>query len=66
VPSQTPSLPATNVKAGPGRGPACASTWAVGLIGPIERDPGSRHRRYRDEDLDRLQALACLRAAAGW
>jgi MerR family copper efflux transcriptional regulator len=34
----------------------------VGLIGPIERDPSSRHRRYRDEDLDTLQALACLRA----
>ena len=34
----------------------------VGLIGPIERDPSSRHRRYRDEDLDTLQALACLHA----
>jgi MerR family transcriptional regulator, copper efflux regulator len=34
----------------------------VGLIGPIERDPSSRHRRYREEDLDTLQALACLRA----
>jgi MerR family copper efflux transcriptional regulator len=34
----------------------------VGLIGPIERDPSSRHRRYRDEDVDTLQALACLRA----
>ena len=34
----------------------------VGLIGPIARDPSSRHRRYRDEDLDILQALACLRA----
>lgn len=34
----------------------------VGLIGPIERDPSSGHRRYRDEDLDTLQALACLRA----
>jgi len=34
----------------------------IGLIGPIERDPTSRHRRYRDEDLDTLQALACLRA----
>ena len=34
----------------------------VGLIGPIARDPTSRHRRYRDEDLDDLQALACLRA----
>ena len=34
----------------------------IGLIGPIARDESSRHRRYRDEDLDVLQALACLRA----
>jgi MerR family copper efflux transcriptional regulator len=34
----------------------------VGLIGPVRRDPSSRHRRYRPEDLDTLQALACLRA----
>ncbi len=34
----------------------------VELIGPIARDPISRHRRYRDEDVDTLQALACLRA----
>ena len=34
----------------------------VGLIGPIERDASSRHRRYREQDLDTLQALACLRA----
>jgi MerR family transcriptional regulator, copper efflux regulator len=34
----------------------------VGLIGPIERDGSSGHRRYRDEDVDTLQALACLRA----
>jgi MerR family copper efflux transcriptional regulator len=34
----------------------------VGLIGPIDRDASSGHRRYRDEDLDTLQALACLRA----
>jgi MerR family transcriptional regulator, copper efflux regulator len=27
----------------------------VGLIGPIERDPSSRHRRCREEDLDTLQ-----------
>jgi MerR family transcriptional regulator, copper efflux regulator len=33
----------------------------VGLIGPIARDASSGHRRYRDEDLDTLQALACLR-----
>jgi len=34
----------------------------VGLIGPIRRDPSSGHRRYDDEDLDAIQALACLRA----
>ena len=33
----------------------------VGLIGPIARDASTGHRRYRDEDLDTLQALACLR-----
>jgi DNA-binding transcriptional MerR regulator len=34
----------------------------VGLIGPIARDPSSGHRRYREQDIDSLQALACLRA----
>src|SRR5882762_95468 len=34
----------------------------VGLIGPIARDASSGHRRYRDEDVETLQALACLRA----
>jgi MerR family copper efflux transcriptional regulator len=34
----------------------------VGLIGPIARDPSSRHRRYRDGDVDDIQILACLRA----
>src|ERR1700691_3087470 len=34
----------------------------VGLIGPIARDAKSGHRRYGDDDLDTLQALACLRA----
>ena len=34
----------------------------VGLVGPVDRDERSGHRRYRDEDLDVLQALACLRA----
>jgi MerR family transcriptional regulator, copper efflux regulator len=34
----------------------------VGLIGPVARDQSSGHRRYREEDLDTLQALACLRA----
>jgi MerR family copper efflux transcriptional regulator len=34
----------------------------VGLISPVERDPSSGHRRYREEDVDSLQVLACLRA----
>jgi MerR family copper efflux transcriptional regulator len=34
----------------------------VGLVGPIARDASSGHRRYREQDLDDLQALACLRA----
>lgn len=33
----------------------------VGLIGPIERDETSGHRRYREDDVDALQVLACLR-----
>ena len=35
----------------------------AGLVGPIGRDQRSGHRRYRSEDLDVLEALACLRAA---
>lgn len=35
---------------------------SIGLIGPIARDARSGHRRYCDQDLDTLQALACLRA----
>jgi MerR family transcriptional regulator, copper efflux regulator len=34
----------------------------VGLVGPVDRDIRSGHRRYDDADLDVLQALACLRA----
>jgi MerR family transcriptional regulator, copper efflux regulator len=34
----------------------------VGLIGPISRDATSGHRRYGDDDLNTLEALACLRA----
>jgi DNA-binding transcriptional MerR regulator len=34
----------------------------VGLIGPVARDESSGHRRYRESDVDALQALACLRA----
>jgi MerR family transcriptional regulator, copper efflux regulator len=43
-------------------GPTLRYYEEVGLIGPIERDASSGHRRYRTEDLDTLQALACLRA----
>jgi MerR family transcriptional regulator, copper efflux regulator len=34
----------------------------VGLVGPVDRDARSGHRRYGDEDLDLLQTLSCLRA----
>ncbi|MEU4241587.1 MerR family transcriptional regulator [Actinoplanes sp. NPDC026619] len=34
----------------------------VGLIGPIDRDDRSGHRRYHAVDLDNLDVLACLRA----
>ncbi len=33
----------------------------VGLVGPVDRDAGSGHRRYRTEDVDTLLVLACLR-----
>ncbi len=43
-------------------GPTLRYYEEVGLIGPIARDERSGHRRYADEDLDTIQALACLRA----
>src|ERR1700761_5828968 len=43
-------------------GPTLRYYEEVGLIGPIARDHSSGHRRYREADLDTLQALACLRA----
>ena len=43
-------------------GPTLRYYEEVGLIGPIARDPSSSHRRYREQDLDTLQVLACLRA----
>lgn len=43
-------------------GPTLRYYEQVGLIGPVERDPDSGHRRYDESDLDALQALACLRA----
>ncbi|WP_072803394.1 MerR family transcriptional regulator [Rhodococcoides yunnanense] len=33
----------------------------VGLIGPIDRDASSGHRRYTDRDLDDAYILGCLR-----
>jgi MerR family transcriptional regulator, copper efflux regulator len=43
-------------------GPTLRYYEDVGLIGPIARHSSSGHRRYREEDIDTLQALACLRA----
>ena len=43
-------------------GPTLRYYEEIGLLGPIARDARSGHRRYRDEDLETLQALACLRA----
>ncbi len=34
----------------------------VGLVGPIQRDEKSGHRRYCTEDLHTLEALSCLRS----
>ena len=34
----------------------------IGLLSPVKRDSGSRHRRYTTIDLARIEALACLRA----
>ncbi|MCP2167618.1 MerR family transcriptional regulator [Goodfellowiella coeruleoviolacea] len=34
----------------------------IGLVGPVDRDESSGHRRYRAEDLTVLEVLACLRA----
>jgi MerR family copper efflux transcriptional regulator len=34
----------------------------IGLIGPVDRDASSNHRRYQPEDLEVLQALSCMRA----
>ncbi|PRY38798.1 MerR family transcriptional regulator [Umezawaea tangerina] len=35
---------------------------AVGLIGPIQRDERSGHRRYGPDDVDSIEVLTCLRA----
>jgi DNA-binding transcriptional MerR regulator len=42
-------------------GPTLRYYEEIGLIGPVPRDASSGHRRYRDEDLDTLRALACMR-----
>ncbi len=42
-------------------GPTLRYYEEVGLVDPIDRDASSGHRRYRTEDVDVLQALACLR-----
>jgi len=34
----------------------------IGLIDPVPRGPSSRHRRYALEMVERIEALACLRA----
>jgi MerR family transcriptional regulator, copper efflux regulator len=43
-------------------GPTLRYYEEIGLVGPVARDASSGHRRYRSEDLNTLQALACLRA----
>ena len=43
-------------------GPTLRYYEEVGLIGPVDRDTRSGHRRYQDGDIDVLMALACLRA----
>jgi DNA-binding transcriptional MerR regulator len=34
----------------------------VGLVGPIDRDESSGHRRYGERDLNVIDVLTCLRA----
>jgi DNA-binding transcriptional MerR regulator len=34
----------------------------IGLIDPVPRDTSSSHRRYTEETVDTLEALACLRS----
>ncbi|SDS71778.1 DNA-binding transcriptional regulator, MerR family [Microlunatus soli] len=34
----------------------------IGLIGPVDRDPSSGHRRYSPALAERVEALGCLRA----
>jgi len=34
----------------------------IGLIGPVERDESSGHRRYSSQMVESIEALACLRS----
>lgn len=34
----------------------------IGLISPVNRQSSSKHRRYRSEDIAKIETLACLRA----
>lgn len=34
----------------------------IGLISPVSRQSSSKHRRYRSEDIAKIETLACLRA----
>ena len=43
-------------------GPTLRYYEEIGLIGPIARDSSSGHRRFGEQEVDALQALACLRA----
>lgn len=35
----------------------------IGLLGPIERDESSRHRRYTARTVETIESLGCLRSA---
>jgi DNA-binding transcriptional MerR regulator len=35
----------------------------IGLLGPVDRDPGSGHRQFGAATVDRVDALACLRSS---
>jgi len=35
---------------------------SIGLLDPVLRDENSKHRRYTDDDLDRVMGIACLSA----
>ena len=36
----------------------------IGLIGPIDRDERSGHRRYGNDDVETIEVLTCLRAVS--